>query len=61
MATRRAKPSWVTGKLATAERDALERLADSQFEGNVSAALRFCIRKATAVGRPATRPALAVT
>lgn len=52
MTTRRVKQAWVNGKVTTAEREALERLADAQFESNLSAALRHCIRKATADGRP---------
>ncbi len=60
MATRQPKTSWITGKLAMTDRQALERLADSEFEGNLSQAMRHCIRVATA-GKSAGRKAPAVT
>ena len=47
--------AWVTARIPEPDRAALERVADSQFDGNLSAALRYCVRVATS-GKHAPRP-----
>lgn len=47
--------AWVTARIPEPDREALERVADSQFEGNLSAALRHCVRLATS-GKHAPKP-----
>lgn len=47
--------AWVTARLPEPDRAALERVAADRFDGNVSQALRYCVRLATS-GKHAPKP-----